>query len=34
MTDIVRPLWAELVTVRGVRGPDDVIEMKSIDPAE
>ena len=34
MSDIVKPLWSELVTVRGTRGADDVVLLAAIDPAE
>ena len=34
MSDIVKPLWDELVTVRGTRRADDVVLLTAIDPAE
>ena len=34
MSDIVKPLWDELVTVRGTRRADDVVLLAAIDPAE
>ena len=34
MSDIVKPLWNELVTVRGTRRADDVVLLAAIDPAE
>ena len=34
MNGIVRPLWDERVTIRGVRQADDVIYMAQIDRDE
>ena len=34
MSDIVKPLWNELVTVRGKRRADDVVLLAAIDLAE